>query len=165
MALLWKMICNLGDPMSLRHPVLQQCERCSPSRPPPLIYLYRFLPRNIILGVVFAPNPPVTLKGGCEIFLTPLFESVCVYVRVCVHTYVCVCVHSYACPFVWDVLVYIYIYIHICIYIYMERICIYMYMYIHVSEMGISDIYIHICIYIYIERIYIYIYVHVYPCV
>ena len=22
MALLWKMICNLGDPMSLRHPVL-----------------------------------------------------------------------------------------------------------------------------------------------
>jgi len=24
MALMWKMICNLGDPMSLRHPVVDQ---------------------------------------------------------------------------------------------------------------------------------------------
>jgi len=35
MALLWKMICNLGDPMSLRHPVLRLpqtwCHTCTPT--------------------------------------------------------------------------------------------------------------------------------------
>ena len=29
MALLWKMICNLGDPMSLRHPVVCTLETLS----------------------------------------------------------------------------------------------------------------------------------------
>ena len=42
MALLWKMICNLGDPMSLRHPV-QDIQNRFRERNAQLLYKYRHL--------------------------------------------------------------------------------------------------------------------------
>jgi len=71
-ALLWKMICNLGDPMSLRHPVVKVRARAS----------------------AFCCHLPLS---SVIMIYTHICVSVCVYIFLCVCVYVCVCVCVWLC--------------------------------------------------------------------
>ena len=66
MALLWKMICNLGDPMSLRHPVINFLRKAGYRTDFQVKYMY-----------------------------VNIYVCIYIYIYICTYLYMCVYIHIY----------------------------------------------------------------------
>jgi len=92
------MICNLGDPMSLRHPV------SNPSYIPDIrhtcIYIYIYIYVYIYVYMY-------------------IYVHVYIYIHICTYIYICIyiCTYIYICIYVH---IYIYVYVYTCTYMYVH---------------------------------------------
>jgi len=82
-ALLWKMICNLGDPMSLRHPV-QDIQNRFRERNAQLLYKYRHLSNFQIRILIPISVSFLVVCGGRQ---NPCCELTCKRLSIIAHAF------------------------------------------------------------------------------
>ena len=102
-ALLWKMICNLGDLMSLRHPVHA-------------LFMYAPLFYRHLLRVYIHIYIYICIY---------MYTYIHVYMSIFTNIYICICIYKiviHTCVYIMYIYIHIYIYIHpyFRIYIYMN---------------------------------------------
>ena len=132
MALLWKRICNLGDPMSLRHPVVLTCtvSQCPVTshgtldKAPPLLqhtvkhcntlHLLQHRTNHIKKWGLRSATGSVT---GVYTYVYCEYIYIYMYVYTYIHTYIYIYINSYVCIYecihIYAYITYIYIYIYV----------------------------------------------------